>query len=101
MLVGYGRTSSAAQCAGLDAQERDSRAAGVEKLFLEQVSSVAKREALEAAIDFCREGDTLTVTRPDRLSRGVTDLLGIIDRLEKKGVALRILSFVNESCRKA
>lgn len=93
MLVGYGRTSSAAQCAGLEAQERDLKAAGVEKMFLEQASSVAKREALEAAIDFCREGDTLTVTRPDRLSRGVADLLNIIERLEKKGVALRILSF--------
>lgn len=42
MLVGYGRTSSAAQCAGLEAQERDLKAAGVEKMFLEQVSSVAK-----------------------------------------------------------
>jgi DNA invertase Pin-like site-specific DNA recombinase len=93
ILVGYARTSSAEQQAGLEAQERDLKAAGVEKLFTEQVSSVAKRDRLEAAIDFCREGDTLTVTRPDRLSRGVADLLNIIERLEKKGVALRILSF--------
>lgn len=93
ILVGYCRTSSAEQQAGLEAQERDLKAAGVEKLFSEQVSSVAKRDRLEAAIDFCREGDTLTVTRPDRLSRGVADLLSIIERLEKKGVALRILSF--------
>lgn len=93
ILVGYCRTSSAEQQAGLEAQERDLKAAGVEKLFSEQVSSVAKRDRLEAAIEFCREGDTLTVTRPDRLSRGVADLLGIIERLEKKGVALRILSF--------
>lgn len=93
ILVGYARTSSAEQQAGLEAQERDLKAAGVEKLFTEQVSSVAKRDRLEAAIDFCREGDTLTVTRPDRLSRGVADLLSIIERLEKKGVALRILSF--------
>jgi DNA invertase Pin-like site-specific DNA recombinase len=93
ILVGYCRTSSAEQQAGLEAQERDLKAAGVEKLFSEQVSSVAKRDRLEAAIDFCREGDTLTVTRPDRLSRGVADLLGIIERLEKKDVALRILSF--------
>lgn len=93
ILVGYCRTSSAEQQAGLEAQERDLKAAGVEKLFSEQVSSVAKRDRLEAAIEFCREGDTLTVTRPDRLSRGVADLLGIIERLEKKDVALRILSF--------
>lgn len=93
ILVGYARTSSAEQQAGLEAQERDLKAAGVEKLFTEQVSSVARRGQLEAAIDFCREGDTLVVTRPDRLSRGVADLLSIIERLEKKNVALRILSF--------
>jgi len=93
ILVGYSRTSGSDQQAGLEAQERDLKAAGVEKLFSEQVSSVGRRERLEAAIDFCREGDTLTVTRPDRLSRGVADLLSIIERLEKKGVALRILSF--------
>lgn len=93
ILIGYCRTSSADQQAGLEAQERDLKAAGVEKLFSEKVSSVARREQLEAAIDFSRSGDTLVVTRPDRLSRGVADLLHIIERLEKKGVALRILSF--------
>jgi DNA invertase Pin-like site-specific DNA recombinase len=93
MFVGYCRTSSVEQRAGLEAQERDLIAAGCEKVFSEQVSSVAKREKLEAALDFVREGDTLVCTRVDRLSRGVADLLGIVERLEKKGVALRILSF--------
>ncbi len=93
MKVGYARTSSAEQKAGLEAQERDLNAAGCEKTFSEQISSVAKREKLEAALDFVREGDTLIVTKVDRLSRGVADLLAIVDRLEKKGVALRILSF--------
>ncbi|MDX3806347.1 recombinase family protein [Bosea thiooxidans] len=93
MLVGFARTSTVDQQAGLEAQERDLKAAGAEKVFSEQVSSIAKREKLEAAIEFCRAGDTLVVTRVDRLSRGVADLLSIIERLEKKGVALRILSF--------
>ena len=93
MLIGYSRTSTADQQYGLEAQERDLRAAGCEKIFSEQVSSVAKREQLEAALDFAREGDTIIITRADRMSRGVADLLGIIDRLERKGVALRILSF--------
>lgn len=96
ILVGYCRTSSAEQQAGLEAQERDLKGAGVEKLFSEQVSSVARREQLEAAIDFSRAGDTLIVTRPDRLSRGVADLLHIIEKLEKKGVALRILGRVDK-----
>lgn len=91
MIVGYGRTSSVEQVAGLEAQERDLRAAGAEKLFTEQVSAVARRDQLEAALDFIREGDVLLVTKPDRLARSVADLLAIVARLEAKHVALRIL----------
>ena len=47
----------AAQIAGLEAQERELRAAGCDKIFREQVSSVAERQQLEAALDFVREGD--------------------------------------------
>jgi len=58
MRIGYGRTSTAEQIAGLEAQERDLAAAGCDKTFVEQLSSVAKRRPqLEAAIDFAREGD--------------------------------------------
>ena len=56
-MLGYARTSSAEQDAGLEAQLRDLQAIGVEKIFSEQVSSVAHREQLEAAIEFAREGD--------------------------------------------
>ena len=43
MLVGYARTSTADQKAGLEAQVAELKAAGVEELFVEQVSSVQKR----------------------------------------------------------
>lgn len=92
MIVGYARTSSGAQVAGLEAQERDLRAAGIEKLFSEQVSALGARTKLEAALDFVREDDVLMVTKPDRLARSVADLLSIIGHLERKNVALRILS---------
>ena len=92
MLVGYARTSSLAQVAGLEAQERELRAAGCDKIFAEQVSSVAQREQLEAALDYVREGDTFTVTKLDRLARSVGDLLEIVARLEAKKVSLRVLS---------
>lgn len=92
MFIGYARTSTAEQAAGLDAQRRDLAAAGCGKLFAEQVSSVAHRAELEAALDFAREGDTLVVTKPDRLARSVADLLTILARLEAKGAALRVLS---------
>ena len=91
MIVGYGRTSTADQIAGLDAQLRDLGAAGCEKVFSEQVSSVAERPQLAAALEFVREGDTFVVTKTDRLARSVSDLLGIVERLKAKNVALRIL----------
>ena len=89
MLVGYARTSSLAQVAGLEAQERELRAAGCDKIFAEQVSSVAQRDQLEAALDYVREGDTFTVTKLDRLARSVGDLLEIVARLEAKKVSLQ------------
>jgi DNA invertase Pin-like site-specific DNA recombinase len=92
MHIGYARTSTVEQIAGLEAQERDLKTAAVEKIFKEQVSSVAPRVQLEAMIDFAREGDTVTVTKLDRLARSVRDLMSIVDRLADKGVALRILS---------
>jgi DNA invertase Pin-like site-specific DNA recombinase len=92
MLVGYARTSTVEQHAGLDAQVRDLRAAGCEKVLSEQVSSVAKRATLEQALDFVRDGDVFVVTKPDRLARSTSDLLSIVERLEAKGVGLVILS---------
>ncbi|GJD97307.1 recombinase family protein [Methylobacterium iners] len=92
MLVGYARTSTLEQEAGLEAQVRDLTALGCEKLFREQVSSVATRKGLEAAVEFCREGDTLVVTKLDRLARSVVHMGKIIAELEAKGVALRIVN---------
>jgi DNA invertase Pin-like site-specific DNA recombinase len=92
MRVGYARTSTVEQAAGLEAQERDLAAAGVDKVFAEKVSSVARRDRLEAALEFVREGDVLMVTKPDRLARSTADLLAIVARLEGKGVGLIVLS---------
>lgn len=92
MIVGYARTSTVEQEAGLEAQERDLYAAGCEKVFAERVSSVSKRAKLAAAMEFVREGDTLAVTKLDRLARSVTDLLALVAQLEKRGVSLRVLS---------
>jgi DNA invertase Pin-like site-specific DNA recombinase len=92
MILGYARTSTTDQQAGLEAQERDLRAAGAERLFSEQTSAVGPRRVLEQAMDFAREGDTLVVTKLDRLARSVAHLLAIVDKLATKGVALRILA---------
>ena len=92
MLVGYARTSTVEQVAGFEAQLAELQKTGCEKLFKEQVSSVGKRVELERALEFCREGDALVVTKLDRLARSVGHLAEIITRLEKKGVGLRILN---------
>jgi DNA invertase Pin-like site-specific DNA recombinase len=93
MIVGYCRSSTSDQIAGLEAQERQLIATGCTKIMRETVSSVAVRAQLDAALDFVREGDVFVVTRLDRLARSTTDLLSIVGKLEAKGVGLRILDF--------
>ncbi|MEG3154272.1 recombinase family protein [Sphingomonas sp. RB1R13] len=90
MIVGYARVSSLGQ--SLEVQEELLRAAGCNKLFSEKQSgaSTRGRAALAAAMDFVREGDTLVVTRLDRLARSVVDLHQLIERLAEKGCGLRV-----------
>ncbi|PSH56319.1 recombinase family protein [Phyllobacterium sophorae] len=90
-IVGYARTSTAEQVAGMAAQQRDLEAAGVTKLFSERASSLAHREELQRALDYVREGDVFVVTKLDRLARSVADLLSIQRTIDQKGASLRIL----------
>ena len=92
MLIGYARTSTVDQKSGLEAQVAELKAAGVEELFVEQVSSVQRREELEKALKFIRKGDTLVVTKLDRLARSIPDLVRIIETLEEKQATLRIMA---------
>jgi DNA invertase Pin-like site-specific DNA recombinase len=92
MLIGYCRTSTVDQKAGLDAQIAQLKAVGVEELFVEQVSSIQRREELEKALKFIRKGDSLLITKLDRLARSIPDLVRIIETLEVKQATLRILA---------
>ena len=96
MLIGYARTSTSDQEAGLEAQKRDLAATGCKKVFEEMVSSVGQRDQLDHALDYARADDTLVVTKLDRLARSTRHLLEIVQLLEHKGVALRILDFGGE-----
>lgn len=93
MIIGYARTSTTDQKAGLEAQLRELNKAGCDKIFSEEVSSVQKvaRKELEAALEFAREGDVIVVTKLDRLARSVAHLLELVETIETKGVSLRIL----------
>jgi DNA invertase Pin-like site-specific DNA recombinase len=92
MIIGYARTSTIDQIAGLDAQIAELESCGTDRIFTEQVSSVAKRDQLNVALDYLRDGDVLVVTKLDRLARSVADLVKIIERVKLKGASLKVLA---------
>ena len=91
MKVGYARVSSVGQ--SLDTQIDKLTAFGCEKVFQEKRSGATrqKREAVNTALEFCREGDVLVITKLDRLARSMFDLQGIAKTLERKGVDFIVL----------
>lgn len=92
MLIGYARTSTQDQKYSLETQVEELTAAGCERCYQEEVSSVdAKRPELGKALDYLREGDILVVKKLDRLARSVADIVKIQERLEAKKAGLKIL----------
>jgi DNA invertase Pin-like site-specific DNA recombinase len=67
------------------------KAAGCEIVREEKISGTKRdgRTELQTLLDFLRSGDTLVVTRIDRLARSVKDLQDIVHELKAKGVVLR------------
>jgi len=85
MRIGYARVSTLEQ--SLDLQKDALKAAGCEKIFVDQVSGVtAARPGIDDALSFLREGDTLVVWRLDRLGRSLKHLIKMIGQLEEQGV---------------
>ena len=91
-LIGYARTSTVEQEAGLEAQIRDLAAASCEIIYNEKVSSVGERPEFEAALADLQPGDTLVVTKMDRLARSLAGLLNLVENFNKSNRALRILN---------
>jgi DNA invertase Pin-like site-specific DNA recombinase len=92
-IVGYARTSTGKQEAGLEVQVTLLNEVGCERIFDEQASAVGKRERLELMLDWVRDGDTVIVTKLDRLARSMFHFCDILQTLQKKQVNLRILDF--------
>jgi DNA invertase Pin-like site-specific DNA recombinase len=87
-LVGYARVSSVGQ--SLDVQL--GKLAHCQKVFQEKKSGASdQRPALRSCLEYVREGDTLVVTRLDRLARSTLHLCQIAAALEAKGVDLQVL----------
>ena len=91
MKVGYARVSTDEQ--NLRAQIDALRAAGCERIFEDKgVSGGAVfKPALRECVAFMREGDELVITRLDRLSRSLKELIVMAETLGEKGFAFRSL----------
>jgi DNA invertase Pin-like site-specific DNA recombinase len=86
-IVGYARVSSTGQDLTVQLEKLN----GCDKVFQEKRSGVdAGRPELKACLEFLREGDTLMVTKLDRLARSTPDLYRIITQLAGKGVAFKV-----------
>lgn len=89
MRYGYARTSTTEQ--NPEAQVKALEAAGCDVIRTEQKTGTKMegRTELATLLEFMREGDTLVVTRVDRLARSISDLQTIVQTLRAKGVALQ------------
>ncbi|MCH4092156.1 recombinase family protein [Acetobacter sp.] len=88
MRYGYARVSTTDQ--SLELQEETLRKAGCEIIRGEKVSGSSRtgRNELDILLQFLRPGDSLVVTRIDRLARSISDLQDIMRTLEQKNVSL-------------
>ena len=88
-IFGYARVSTDEQ--DLTVQETALEAAGCIKIFAEKKSGTRRdgRTELQVLLECVREGDTVVITRIDRLARSMRDLQNIVHELKDKGVALK------------
>jgi DNA invertase Pin-like site-specific DNA recombinase len=90
MIVGYARVSTDGQ--SLEAQHAALRAAGVERVFAEKQSGVkTDRAALARCLASLEPGDTLLVTKLDRLARSTRDLLNVLATIAEAGASFKSL----------
>jgi DNA invertase Pin-like site-specific DNA recombinase len=89
-VVGYARVSTTQQ--DYTSQVQRLEAAGATKIFTEKRSGLdGDREALADCLRYLREGDTLLITKLDRLARSTADLYRIVSDLDKRKVVFKVL----------
>ncbi len=96
MIYGYARVSTKGQelyGTSLESQEASLREAGAEEIFCESYTGTKKsRPELNKLMSVVRDGDTVVVTKLDRMARSTRDGLEIIDDLLRRGVQINILN---------
>ena len=87
MLIGYARVSTVDQDPGY--QLRALRERGCERVYTDHCSTrAAVRPQLRAALEFLREGDTLTAWKFDRVARRTSEMLALAADLDRRGCGL-------------
>jgi DNA invertase Pin-like site-specific DNA recombinase len=90
-IIGYARVSTDDQ--HLATQLERLHQVGCKRIYKEKASGVKiERPELSAMLDYVREGDTAVVCKLDRIARSTKHLLEIVETLERKGVAFRVLN---------
>ncbi len=96
LLIGYARCSTTGQ--DLTVQRQTLRRMGIpdHRIFTDHgyTGRNAARPGLELALATARAGDTLVVTKLDRLARSVPDARAILDRLVEKHARLALGSTI-------
>lgn len=90
-LVGYARVSTTDEDYSI--QIAALKNAGCSKIFAEKKSATSKddRKAFHECMDYIREGDTLVITRIDRLTRSIRDLQNLLHELRNKQIHLKAI----------
>ncbi|PFW02702.1 recombinase family protein [Bacillus cereus] len=91
MIYGYGRVSTNKQ--ELDIQIKALKEAGATKIYKEKISGAkADRKELNKLLEEIKAGDTLVVTKADRIARSLSQLEKIVTELTNRGVAVHIIN---------
>lgn len=87
--IGYARVSTEDQDCTIQEQALRNAGATIVRSERKSGTTTSGRAELATVLDFLREGDTLLVTRIDRLARSLIDLEGIVAQLREKGAHLK------------
>lgn len=96
MVYGYARVSTKTQAKdgnSLEAQENALRAAGATEIYADAFTGTkSHRPELDKLLEVMQSGDTLKVTKLDRIARSATQGIELIQSLLNKGVTVHVLN---------
>lgn len=100
-LIGFARVSTVGQ--SYEEQIKQLEDIGCFKIFTGKNSGEKKKNAsrLKELLDFVREGDTIVITKLDRLGRSTSQILNLYEELENRGVGLKTLDGVIDTEKRA